>query len=138
MQLLLLYGRDSTPPYKSAACSRSIQKRSNMESIGILPEPDALLSTTIIPLFGILSSPAATDEDYHFCLEKITKGQFCILKLPCCGHQVHTECFKTWAISPQSRVRCAYCRTRHVYKDKCFLCLDKINYQKTSYTNCCH
>ena len=109
-----------------------------MERVGILPEPDAVLSTTIIGLFGILSSTAKTDEECHFCLEKITKGQFCILKLPCCGHQVHTDCFKIWATSPQPKVRCAYCRTKYIYEDNCFLCLNKISDEKISYTNCCH
>ena len=71
--------------------------------------------------------------------KKITKGQFLVIQLPCCGHYVHTECFKTWAsIShTESIVRCAYCRTPYPYEDKCFLCLQE-NTKKTICTNCCH
>ena len=46
-----------------------------------------------------------------FCLEKITKRQFMMFKLPCCGHYTHTERFKTWASHTESAVHCAYCRT---------------------------
>ena len=53
------------------------------------------------------------EEECHSCMEKITKGQFLVFKLPCCGHYSHTECFKTWASvsHKESTVRCAYCRT---------------------------
>ena len=67
-----------------------------MEHIGTLPKTNDVLSPTIIQLFGILSLPTE-QEECHFCLETITKGQFIIFKLPCCGHHTHTECFKTWA-----------------------------------------
>ena len=68
----------------------------NMEHVGTLSETDDVLSPTIIPLFGLLSPPAEQEETCHFCFETITKGQFLVLKLPCCGHLVHTTCFKTW------------------------------------------
>ena len=68
-----------------------------MEHIGTLPDPNTVLSPIIIPLFGILSPPAEKEEDCHICMEKITKDQFLVIQLPCCGHYVHTECFKTWA-----------------------------------------
>ena len=78
-----------------------------MEHIGTLPETNDILSPTIIPLFGILSPPA--EEECHFCMEKITKEQFLVFKLPCCGHYSHTECFKTLASlsHKESTVRCA-------------------------------
>ena len=57
-----------------------------MEHIGTLPETNDILSPTIMPLFGILSPPAEKEEECHFCVEKITKGQFLVFKLPCCGH----------------------------------------------------
>ena len=81
-----------------------------MEHIGTLPETNDVLSPTI--LFGILCPPAEEEEECHFCLEKITKGQFLVLKLPCCGHYTHTECFKTWASTShtESTVRWEYCR----------------------------
>ena len=85
-----------------------------MEHAGTLAETNDVLSPTIIPLFGILSPPAE-QEECHFCLETITKGQFMVFKLPCCGHHAHTECFKTWASHShtESTVRCAYCRTTY-------------------------
>ena len=110
-----------------------------MEHIGTLPETNDILSPTIIPLFGILSPPAEHEEDCHFCLEKITKGQFMVLKLPCCGHYTHIACFKTWACASQveSTVRCAYCRTIYPYEDTCLLCLQEYT-EKLACTTCCH
>ena len=98
-----------------------------MEHIGTLAETEDVLSPTIIPLFGILSPPAEQEEECHFCIETITKGQFMVFKLPCCGHHTHTECFKTWASASQkeSTVRCAYCRTTYQCEDTCFLCLQE-------------
>ena len=57
-----------------------------MEHVGNLAEAEDVLSPTIIPLFGLLSPPAEEEETCHFCFETITKGQFMLLKLPCCGH----------------------------------------------------
>ena len=54
-------------------------------------------SPVIIALSGILSPPAEKKEEFHFCLEIITKEQFLVFKLPCCGHYSHKVCFKTWA-----------------------------------------
>ena len=81
-----------------------------MEHVGTLTEAEDVLSPTIIPLLGLLSPPAEQEETCHFCFETITKGQFMVLKLPCCGHLVHTCCFKTWASTShkESIVRCAY------------------------------
>ena len=98
-----------------------------MEHVGTLAETNDVLSPTIIPLFGILSPPAEQEEECHFCLETITKGQFMVFKLPCCGHHAHTE----------STVRCAYCRTTYPYEDTCFLCLEKYT-EKLNCTMCCH
>ena len=98
-----------------------------MEHIGTPAETEDVLSPTIIPLFGILSPPAEQEEECHFCLETITKGQFMVFKLPCCGHLAQTECLKTWASTSQkeSIVRCAYCRTTYTYEDTRFLCLQE-------------
>ena len=54
-----------------------------MEHIGTLAEAD-VLSPTTIALFGLLSPPAEQEETCHFCFETIAKGQFMVLKLPCC------------------------------------------------------
>ena len=112
-----------------------------MEHVGTLPRPNDVLSTTVIPLFGLLSSVAVDkDEECHFCLETITKRQLLAILLPCCKHYVHAECFKTWATTSQSEsiVRCAYCRTVYPYEDKCFLCLHPVNdNENLSFTNCC-
>ena len=97
-----------------------------MEHIGTLLETNDVLSPTIITLFEILSPPAEKEE-FNFCLETITKGQFMVFKLPCCGRYSHTECFKTWvsASRSESTVRCVYCRTVYQYEDTCFLCLQE-------------
>ena len=110
-----------------------------MEHIETLFETNDILSPTIITLFGLLSLPAKQEEDCHFCLKTITKRHFTILKLPCCRHLTHTECFKTWASASQkeSVVRCAYCRTVYPYEDTCFLCLQEYT-KKLTCTTCWH
>ena len=69
----------------------------------------------------------------------ITKGQFLVFKLPCCGHYTHTECFRTWASlsHTESTVRCAYCKTTYPYEDTCFLCLQEYA-EVLNCTTCCH
>ena len=111
-----------------------------MEHVGTLPETNDVLSPTIILLFRILCPPAEKEEECHFCLEKLTRGQHLVLKLPCCKHYSHTECFKTWASTSHTEltVRCAYCRSIYLYEDKYFLCLENINEEKLNCTNCCH
>ena len=98
-----------------------------------------MLSTTITSPFGILSTPASQNEDCHVCLEKINIKQLYVVKLPCCGHLAHSECFKTWALSSlnTSELRCAYCRTTYPYEDKCFLCLNNLKDKDTKCTSCC-
>ena len=98
-----------------------------MEHVGTLAETNDVLSPTIILLFGLLSPPAEQEEECHFCFETIAKGQFMVLKLPCCGHLTHTSYFETWASTSQkeSIVHCAYCRTAYPYEDTCFLCLQE-------------
>ena len=110
-----------------------------MEHVGTLTEADDVLSSTIISLFGLLSPPAEQEETCHFCFETITKGQFMVLKLPCCGHLTHAGCFKTWASTSEkdSVVHCAYCRTVYPYEDTCFLCLQEYT-EKLNCTKCCH
>ena len=72
-----------------------------------------------------------------FVWKKITKGQFLVFKVPCCGHYTYTDCFKTWASHTKSTVHCAYCRTIYQYEDTCFLCLQE-HTEKLSCTMCCH
>ena len=112
-----------------------------MEHIGTLPKPNDVLSPTIIPLFGLLSSVSVEKEDCHICLETITKRQLLAIHLPCCKHDVHADCFKTWASTSQTNsiVHCAHCRAVYHYKDKCFLCLNTMNNNENlTYTKCCH
>ena len=108
------------------------------EHVGDLAEAGDVLSPTIISLFGLLSSPVE-QETCHFCFETITKGQFMVLKLPCCGHLTHACCFKTWASTSQkdSIVHCAYCRTAYPYEDTCFLCLQE-HAENLNCAKCCH
>ena len=110
-----------------------------MEHIGTRRKTNYVLSPTIITLFGILSPPAEKEEKCHFCLEKITRGQFLVFKLPCCRHYTRTECFKTWASTShtESIVRCAYRITTYQYEDTSFLCLQE-DTEKLNCTNCCH
>ena len=85
-----------------------------MDHIGILPEPDAVLPTTVIPLFGLLANPKLReDEECHIFLEKISKLVAFIVETPCCGRLAHTECFQTWAESTlnATTIRCAYHRS---------------------------
>ena len=111
----------------------------NMEHVGTLAEAEDVLSPTIIALFGLLSPPAEQEKTCHFCFETITKGQFLVLKLPCCGHLAHTCCFKTWASTSNKEyvVHCAYCRTAYPYEDTCFLCLQEYS-EKLNCATCCH
>ena len=112
-----------------------------MENIGILPNENQVLPRPVIPLFGILCPEASKNEECHFCMENITKGQFLTMQLPCCGHLAHTECFKIWgtASHTESNVNCAYCRTPYPHQEVCFLCLKEINNDEDlTPTNCCH
>ena len=104
--------------------------------IGVLPEPDVALAYHIISTFGILSNNS-NQEDCRFCLS-ITGTQ--AIKLPCCGHHAHIECFRTWALSSLNvtSIRCAYCRAVYNYSGICFLCLKKVeDHHKVKYTTCC-
>ena len=111
-----------------------------MNHIGILPEPDAILSSTIVPLFGILANSEAREEDCHFCLEKIRKSTVFVIETPCCAHLAHAECFQSWAESSlnATTIRCAYCRSEYRLQERCFLCLLNIDDKDTKCTNCCH
>ena len=126
-------------PVRLKTLAQNYTQTLKMDHMGTLPETKDILSPTIIPLFGILSPPAEKEEECHFCMEKITKAQFLVFKLPFCGHYTHTECFKTWA-SPshtESTMHCAYCRTTYPYEDACFLCLQEYT-EKLNCTACCH
>ena len=109
-----------------------------MEHVETLPETNDILSPTIITLIETLCPPAEKEER-HFCLEKITKKQFLVFELPCCGHYTHTECFKTWASASHTKptVHCTYCRTIYQCQDTCFFCLQEYT-EKLSCTMCCH
>lgn len=112
-----------------------------MENIGTLLSENQVLPPTVIPLFGILCPEASKDEECHFCMENITKGQFLTMESLCCGHLAHTECFKTWGTASHtgSNVNCAYCRTPYLYQEVCFLFLKEINNDEDlTPTNCCH
>ena len=111
-----------------------------MEHIGTLPDENQVSSPAIIPLFGILCPSASHDEECYFCMEEITKGQFLVMKSPCCGHLAHTACLKTWVSTSHvdSNVRCAYCRTPYPYEEVCFLCLEEKKNEDLPCTNCCH
>ena len=108
----------------------------------MFPNPNDVLSPTVISLFGLLSSVSVEkEEDCHICLETITKRQLLTILLPCCKHYVHADCFKTWASTSQTEsiVRCAHCRAIYHYENKCFLCLNAMNNNENlTCTNCCH
>ena len=109
--------------------------------IGILPEPNAVLSSLILPLFGILSEWREREEDCHFCLERIEKSTtIFVIQTPCCGHLAHAECFQNWAESNlnETSIRCAYCRAEYKTNERCFLCLLKLNDEEIACTSCCH
>ena len=43
-----------------------------MESIGVLPEPDTVITGSRIELFGLLSqSTIETEQECHFCMEPV-------------------------------------------------------------------
>ena len=117
----------------------SLHSGIKMEHVRTLLERNDVLLPTIITLFGILCPPAEKEEECHFCLEKITKGQFLVFRLPCCRHYTHTECFKTWASTSytKSTLHCACCRTIYQYEDTCFLCLQEYT-KKLSCAKCCY
>ena len=134
-------------PVKSQAAAMLVKRLNHyfvlemdQHHIGILPEPDAVLPHTTISIFGILANHAFQEEDCHFCLEKITKRQLFVIKLPCCGHHAHTDCFRTWALSSlnTTNIRSAYCRAVFDYDNRCFLRLDKPEDQDVKCNSCCH
>ena len=65
----------------------------NIYHVGTPPDENRVLSTPVIPLFGILCPGASEDEECYFFMGKDE------MKSPCCGHPAHTECFKTSGIS---------------------------------------
>ena len=117
-----------------------VQSKANMEYVGVLPVPEEVLPTTIIPLFGILLQPDNTKQaECHFCFEKIEEKELLTRKTPCCGQSAHCGCFRVWAaVSVNTIVRCAYCRATFPDEDLCFLCLkENKNHEKLVTTNCC-
>ena len=79
---------DTTTKERSSNTTQSL----NLEHVRTLAEAEDVLSPTITALFGLLSPTAEQEETCHFCFETIAKGQFMVLKLPCCGHLSHTNC----------------------------------------------
>ena len=108
--------------------------------VGILPEPDAILSDRIVPLFGILAERNEREENCHFCLEKIRQSSAFIIQTPCCGHLAHADCFQGWAESSlnAATIRCAYCKAEYLPNERCFLCLLKLDDEDLKCTSCCH
>lgn len=128
-----------------------VNTKYTMESIGVLPQPSCSLSTTIISLFGILSTNREWDddeedtikeEDCNFCLMVAKDNELFSMKTPCCEHYVHCECLKKWTMTSvnidDSTVRCACCRTVYLDNEFCFLCLKKkADAEHLMETNCC-
>ena len=115
-----------------------------MESVGFLPAPDDVHSSTILSLFGILSTnDSEEEEECHFCFEAVKKNEFFVMQTSCCKKLVHCNCFRTWASlsipnGSDETVRCAYCRSPFSDKELCFLCLKtKTNNEQFAKTSCC-
>ncbi len=114
-----------------------------MESVGVLPAPEDILSSNILSLFGILSKDLPQEEEEcHFCFEVITDKELFVMKTPCCRHIAHSSCFKTWAYASalntsDESVRCAYSRTLYPHEEFCFLCLARMDNETLLKTSCC-
>ena len=104
-----------------------VQSKANMESVGVLPEPDMLVTGDLIHLFGLLSqSKAESQQECHFCMEPVVKDILFTTDTPCCHKAIHCKCFETWSytsfeLTRNLVTRCAYCRANYSYP--CFLCL---------------
>ena len=114
-----------------------------MESIGVLPEPNLVITGSPIQLFGLLSqSKTETEQECHFCMEPVNNEMLCTADKACCHQAIHCRCFDIWSytsfILTNSMITlCAYCRANYTYP--CFLCLeDIIQNQQNPKTVCCH
>ena len=108
----------------------------NMEHIDTLPNESRVLSPTIIPPYGMFCPSARKDEKYNFCMEKITRGQFLIMKSSCNGYFAHTESFKKWGPAAHSGLHSTFWV---VFDLSMLLCLqEKTNDEHLISTNCCH
>mgnify|MGYP002803635790 FL=1 len=117
-----------------------LEPNNESNHIGILPEPDAILSNLIVPLFGILAQWKEREEDCHFCLQATKESTNFVIQTPCCKHLAHADCFQEWAESKlnETSIRCAYCRAKYNPHERCFLCLLKLDEEITYTTRCCH
>ena len=107
-----------------------VQSKANMESIGVLPEPDTVITGSRIELFGLLSqSKIETEQECHFCMEPVNNEMLYTTDTACCHQAIHCRCFETWAFTSIAFtndlvIRCAYCRANYTYP--CFLCLEDV------------
>ena len=120
-----------------------VQSKANMESIGVLPEPDTLITGSRIELFGLLSqSKIETEQECHFCMEPVNNEMLYSHDTACCHQLIHCRCFETWAYTSIAFTndlvtRCAYCRANYTYP--CFLCLEDVTQSpQNPKTTCCH
>ena len=75
-----------------------VQSKANMESVGVLPETEMLVTSDLIHLFGLLSqSESETEGECHFCLEPVSKEMLFTTDAPCCQKAIHCKCFETWS-----------------------------------------
>ena len=112
-----------------------------MERVAVLPAPDEILPTNIIPLFGILPENHE-EKECHFCFENVEKGELLTMTTECCKQSAHCKCVKTWAalssLGTEETIQCAYCRTLFQHEEVCFLCLEKKkNDEEFIKTTCC-
>ena len=111
-----------------------------MEKIGVLPEPEDEMYTTIIPLFGILTENKDEKGRCYFCYEDIEINEMLAMTMDCCRQRAHPECFRQWAArsTTPGTVRCGHCRTAFPDKELCWLCLEKKNEdEELQETDCC-
>ena len=121
------------------------------DGVGLLPGDGGPLPLPIVSTFAILANASSSNELCHFCLQPCNieapdedpyfRSIFAptVMKLNCCGHHIHCDCFMKWALSPlnEHTLRCAYCRTVYEYRAKCFLCLEALKDRPQKYTSCC-
>jgi hypothetical protein len=113
-----------------------------MECIGVLPAPEDVMPTTIIPVFGILAENTNEPGQCYFCFGRIDGEELLAMTMECCHQKAHCQCFRMWATqydgTSVGTVRCGYCRTLFPDKELCYLCLKKKeNGQSLQQTSCC-
>ncbi len=100
-----------------------------MECIGVLPAPEDVMSTTIVPVFGILAENTNEPGQCYFCFGQIDGEELLAMTMECCHQKAHCQCFRMWATqydgTSVGTVWCGYCRTLFPDKELCYLCLKK-------------